>query len=149
MDNIFCTRMCVQDGILMMGSVFEQQAVIFIQEERYTTWNPHQMNGVFLKVYIAFLSLSKIPQKYLVVKTTLCLGPILAKFKEKLVHKMDDTIAIKLVKEAIFDDLDERWPPLTTTHGKLVSVHQTLAIYYCSSSITTCCNYNCMVQNSI
>ena len=28
-----------------------------------------------------------------------CLGPILAKFKETLVHKMDDSVVIKSVKE--------------------------------------------------
>ena len=41
--------------------------------------------------------------------TLSCLGPILTKLKEKLVHKIDDSIAIKSVKLAISDDLNERY----------------------------------------
>ena len=38
-----------------------------------------------------------------------CVGPILAKFKEKLIHKMDDSVVIKSIKEFISDNLNERY----------------------------------------
>ena len=99
----------------MIGSVIEQKAAIVAifhtrRELHYLEPSPtewriledlHRLLEPF-KDSTEILSCHYYP-------TLSCLGPILAKLKEKLAHKIDDSVAIKSVKGAISDDLNGRY----------------------------------------
>ena len=92
----------------MMGSVIKQQAAIVAifhtrRELHYLEPSPtewHILEDLHHLLELFKDSTEIFSHHYYPILS--CCGPILAKLKEKLVHKMDDSVAIKSVKEATY-----------------------------------------------
>ena len=99
----------------MIGSVIEQQAAIVAifhtrRELHYLEPSPTEWRILedLHRLLEPFKDSTEILSGHY-YPTLSCLGPILAKLKEKLAHKIDDSVAIKSVKGAISDDLNGRY----------------------------------------
>jgi len=83
-----------------------------MQEESYITWSPLQLSGVYLEDLYRILESFKNSTEILSghqYPTLSCLGSILVDLKEKIEQKDEDSRAVKLVKAAIDEDLNQRY----------------------------------------